>query len=157
MAPVLSFTAEELWQVFTGRKDDSVFFQTWYAMPVPAEAERLLAKWERLRELRNPVRKQIEELRAAGKVGSSLQAEADFHASGEDYELLASLDGELKFLMLTSDARVHRASDFRVDVEPSRNRKCERCWHYRGDVNDEGLCGRCVANLYGDGEKRAYA
>jgi isoleucyl-tRNA synthetase len=153
MAPVLSFTAEELWQVFT--KEESVFFTTWHELPRPADAAELTAKWARLRELRDPVRKQIEALRSEGKVGSSLQAEADFHASGKDYELLASLGGELKFLMLTSAARV-RAGDFRVEVEPSAHAKCERCWHYRPDVNDEGLCGRCQTNLRGPGEQRLH-
>src|SRR5437016_980418 len=117
-----------------------------------------LPKWERLRELRNPVRKKIEELRAAGQVGSSLQAEGDFHADGGDYELLRSLGEDLKFVMLTSAARVHRASgELRVEVAPSLHRKCERCWHYRPDVDDEALCGRCRSNLHGPGEKRLYA
>src|SRR5438309_179899 len=158
MAPILSFTAEELWQVFTGKRDDSVFFQTWHALPRPKDGAQLLPKWERLRELRNPVRKKIEELRAAGQVGSSLQAEVDFHADGGDYELLRSLGEDLKFVMLTSAARVHRASgELRVEVAPSLQRKCERCWHYRPDVDDEALCGRCRSNLHGPGEKRLYA
>jgi isoleucyl-tRNA synthetase len=158
MAPVLSFTAEELWQVLTGGRDDSVFFQTWHALPRAKDGAQLLPKWERLRELRNPVRKKIEELRAAGQVGSSLQAEADFYADGGDYELLRSLGEDLKFVMLTSAARVHRASgEPRVEVAPSLHRKCERCWHYRPDVDDEALCGRCRSNLHGPGEKRLYA
>ena len=94
MAPILSFTAEELWQAFTGAEDDSVFFQTWHELPQPADAGALVAKWTRLRELRNPVRKEIEALRAAGKVGSSLQAEVEFHAEGADHELLRSLGDE---------------------------------------------------------------
>src|SRR5436190_7608498 len=85
MAPILSFTAEELWQAFTGSADDSVFFHTWHELPQPKDAAALLARWTRLRELRTPVRKEIEELRTAGKVGSSLQAEVDFHAEGEDF------------------------------------------------------------------------
>jgi isoleucyl-tRNA synthetase len=157
MAPVLSFTAEELWQAFTGRKDDSVFFHTWHELPQPADAPALMAKWARLRELRNPVRKEIETLRAAGKVGSSLQAEVDFHADGADYEVLESLGDDLKFVMLTSAARVHRAPAPRVEVRPSTLRKCERCWHYRADVNEEALCGRCELNLNGPGEHRTYA
>jgi len=158
MAPILSFTAEELWQVFTEKRDDSVFFQTWHALPRPKDGAELLPKWERLRELRNPVRKKIEELRAAGQVGSSLQAEVDFHADGGDDELLRSLGEDLKFVMLTSAARVHRASgELRVEVAPSLQRKCERCWHYRPDVDDEALCGRCRSNLHGPGEKRLYA
>src|SRR5438445_2749754 len=91
MAPILSFTAEELWQAFTGQAGDSVFFHTWHELPQPADAAALLERWTRLRELRNPVRKEIEALRAAGKVGSSLQAEVEFHAEGADHELLRSL------------------------------------------------------------------
>ena len=164
MAPILSFTAEEVWAVFNGSKDDSVLFQTWYALPEVADGEPLLARWTRLRELRAPVRKQIEDLRTAGKVGSSLQAEADVHAEGADYELLARLGDDLRFVLLTSAARVRRvpqAAESRVDVTPSAHAKCERCWHYREDVGaDAGhpaLCGRCVSNLYGSGEPRTYA
>jgi isoleucyl-tRNA synthetase len=156
MAPILSFTAEELWHAFTGAEDDSVFFHTWYELPQPADAAALVAKWTRLRELRNPVRKEIEALRAAGKVGSSLQAEVEFHAEGADHELLRSLGEDLKFVMLTSAAHVHRGP-LQVEVKPSAHRKCERCWHYRADVNDEALCGRCQLNLNGPGERRSHA
>jgi isoleucyl-tRNA synthetase len=155
MAPVLSFTAEELWQVFTGRQDDSVFFHTWHEIPQPADAAALLAKWARLRELRDPVRKAIEALRAEGKVGSSLQAEVAIQAEGADYDALASLGDELKYLLITSAARVQRGSQS-VDVKPSSHPKCERCWHYAPDVNGEGLCGRCQSNLGGPGETRRY-
>ncbi len=164
LAPILSFTAEELWVAFTGSKDDSVFFQTWHALPEVANDEWLLAKWARLRELRGPVRKSIEDLRAAGKVGSSLQAEVEWRANGADYELLSGLGDDLRFVLLTSAARVTRAARAEtegVTVAPSAHRKCERCWHYRADVGaDPGhaqLCGRCVANLFGAGEPRAYA
>ncbi|HYL88932.1 MAG TPA: isoleucine--tRNA ligase, partial [Burkholderiales bacterium] len=156
MAPILSFTAEELWQAFTASKDDSVFFHTWHELPQPTDATALLSRWTRLRELRNPVRKDIEALRAAGKVGASLQAEVEFHAEGEDFELLRSLGEDLKFVMLTSAARVHRGP-LAVEVKPSGHRKCERCWHYRADVNDEALCGRCQTNLNGPGERRTHA
>jgi isoleucyl-tRNA synthetase len=164
LAPILSFTAEELWAAFTDSKDDSVFFQTWHALPEVAGAERLLAKWTRLRELRGPVRKSIEDLRAAGKVGSSLQAEVEWRANGADYELLAGLGDDLRFVLLTSAARVTRAARAEaegVSVAPSAHAKCERCWHYRADVGADPahaqLCGRCVANLFGAGEPRAYA
>jgi isoleucyl-tRNA synthetase len=155
MAPILSFTAEELWRIFTGKADDSVFFQTWHSVPRPADGAELLAKWQRLRELRDPVRKSIEALRTEGKVGSSLQAEVDFQASGRDYDLLASLGDELKFLMLTSAARV-REGQADVKVGASSQAKCERCWHYRPDVDSEGLCGRCQSNLRGPGETRTH-
>ena len=154
MAPILSFTAEELWKVFT--KEESVFFTTWHELPRPADAAELLANWGRLRQLRDPVRKEIESLRAAGKVGSSLQAEVQFGASGDDYELLASLGDELKFLLLTSAARLAKSDELEVRVSASANSKCERCWHYRADVNDEALCGRCQSNLRGPGEARRH-
>ena len=155
MAPILSFTAEELWRLFTGKGDDSVFFQTWHELPRPVDGGALLEKWTRLRELRDPVRKSIEALRAEGKVGSSLQAEVDLYATGRDYELLASLGEELRFLMLTSAARAH-SGEPSVKVVASSNAKCERCWHYTADVSDEGLCGRCRSNLRGPGEARRY-
>jgi isoleucyl-tRNA synthetase len=155
MAPILSFTAEELWRVFTAKADDSVFFHTWHPLPRPAQAEALLEKWARLRELRDPVRKAIEALRAEGKIGSSLQAELDYPASGRDYEILASLKDELKFLMLTSRAGV-RQGEGTVEVKPSEHVKCERCWHYTPDVNADGLCARCQGNLSGAGETRRH-
>ena len=154
IAPILSFTAEELWQVLT--KEESVFFATWHEVPQPADAAELMARWTRLRELRAPVRKQIEELRAAGSVGSSLQAEAEFRASGADYDLLASLGEDLKFLMLTSAASVRQSPEPGIEVKPSPHAKCERCWHYRADVNQEALCARCQSNLHGSGEKRVH-
>src|SRR5687768_14457899 len=154
MAPILSFTAEELWKVLT--KEESVFFTTWHEVPTPSDAAELIAKWTRLRELRDPVRKEIEALRAEGKVGSSLQAEVDIGAPGPDHALLASLGEDLKFLLLTSAARLTKSDELKVRVTPSEKRKCERCWHYRADVNDEALCGRCESNLRGAGEKRLH-
>ncbi|HYR35602.1 MAG TPA: isoleucine--tRNA ligase, partial [Burkholderiales bacterium] len=159
MAPILSFTAEEVWQHFGGAQDDSVFFHTLHKLPAVPDAEPLLAKWQRLRQLRDPVRKEIEALRAAGRVGSSLQANVDFHASGDDYDALASLGDELKFLLITSVARVHKGEQPgspAVKVTPSADSKCDRCWHYRSDVDDDGLCGRCRSNLNGPGEPRRF-
>jgi isoleucyl-tRNA synthetase len=161
MAPILSFTAEEVWRVFNGAEDDSVFFHTWHALPQVPDAASLLAKWDRLRELRDPVRKQIEELRVGNKVGSSLQADAEIRAEGEDYDLLASLGDALKYLLLTSAARVERSAQAGAVAIPSTHPKCERCWHYRDDVGASaehpGLCGRCISNLFGPGEPRPYA
>ena len=164
MAPILSFTAEELWPAFTGRQDDSVFFHTWHPLPAVPDGAALLARWGRLRELRNPVRKKIEALRASGQVGSSLQAEVELRVDGADYELLASLGEDLKFVLLTSAARVERAAgreDESVAVAASTHAKCGRCWHYRADVGASpghpDLCGRCIENLHGAGETRKHA
>ncbi|HJT61601.1 MAG TPA: isoleucine--tRNA ligase [Burkholderiales bacterium] len=156
IAPILSFTAEELWQEFARKQDDSVFFQTWHELPTPPNGGELLAKWARLRELRAPVRKEVEALRAGGKVGSSLQAEVEVTAPAADYELLASLGADLKFLMIASAARVTRGDELAAKVLPSVHPKCERCWHYLADVNGEGLCGRCQSNLRGPGETRKH-
>jgi isoleucyl-tRNA synthetase len=157
MAPILSFTAEEVWEHFAGKADDSVFYQTLHALPAQPDEGALISKWTRIRELRDPVRKQIEELRAAGKVGSSLQAEVELHAGAEDYAILASLGEDLKYVMLTSASRLAKGDEFQVKVAASGHQKCERCWHYRPDVTAEGLCGRCESNLRGPGEKRAHA
>jgi isoleucyl-tRNA synthetase len=155
MAPILSFTAEELWQAFTGQPDDSVFFHTLHELPAVADAPKLLAKWQRLRELRDPVRKEIEALRAADRIGASLQGEVELQADGADFDVLASLEDELKFMLITSAARVARGPGS-VEVTPSPHAKCDRCWHYRADVNDDGLCGRCQLNVNGAGETRRY-
>ena len=172
MAPVLSLTAEEAWAVFAAKKGrsensgagDSIFFHIWHTLPHVDGAEALLERWAKLRELRAPVRKEIEALRVAGKVGSSLQAELELQAAGPDYDLLASLGGDLKFVMLTSAARLERAPQgaaLRIEVAPSGHAKCERCWHYRADVGADaahpGICARCAGNLFGTGEERPYA
>ena len=160
MAPILSFTAEEIWAL--NCKADSVFLSVWHAPPAQADEDALLVRWARLRELRGLATKRIEELRAAGQVGSSLQADLTFLAEGADYDLLAGLGDDLRFVSITSAAKVERvAGETRVEVTALAHGKCERCWHVREDVNADpahpGLCGRCVSNLYGEGEIRVYA
>jgi isoleucyl-tRNA synthetase len=161
LAPVLSFTAEEIWQL--AGQSESVFFDRWHALPAQADEAELLARWSRLRELRALTTKRIEELRVAGAVGSSLQAEVTLLASGDDYDLLASLGDDLKFVLITSAARVEKSDgETRVEASASTHQKCERCWHYRDDVGADdaahpGLCGRCVSNLHGAGEARQHA
>jgi isoleucyl-tRNA synthetase len=169
MAPILSFTVEEAWAVFAGEKayldsDETIFTQTLWTFPELADGAALLAKYAVLREVRTSVTKQLEEVRASGAIGSSLQAELAIKASGEKYRLLASLDDDLKFVFITSQAQVLEVAgeaDESVVVTPSEAEKCERCWHYRRDVghNHEhpGLCGRCESNLFGSGEPRRFA
>lgn len=169
MAPILSFTAEEAWAVFAGQQtfadsDETIFTQTLWNFPEQADAEALLAKYTQLRAVRADVTKQLEEVRASGAIGSSLQAELTIKAAGEKHDLLASLDDDLKFVFITSQASVEQAAneaEESVQVTPSEAQKCERCWHYRRDVGVDhahaGLCGRCVANLFGKGEARRFA
>jgi isoleucyl-tRNA synthetase len=111
--------------------------------------------------VRADVQKELETVRVAGGIGSSLQAEVTLHASADTQALLAPLGDDLRFVLITSQARVVAAEADRVEVTPSAAKKCERCWHYRDDVDAHaehpGLCGRCVSNLYGEGEARTHA
>ena len=157
MAPFLSFTAEEAWKVFG--KSESIFLETYGTLP--AGDEGLMAKWERIRAIRDQVNKDIEALRAEGKVGASLQAEITLTVPPEDYDLLASLGEALKFVFITSAVRLERGEALATAVQASTHAKCERCWHYREDVGHDPahptICGRCVSNLYGTGEDRSHA
>jgi isoleucyl-tRNA synthetase len=159
MAPILSFTAEEVWTQLAG--DHSVFLHTWHDLPSQTGEADLLERWTRIRAVRAEVQKELETVRAAGSIGSSLQAEVTLHARPETQTLLAPLGDDLKFVLITSQARVAAADADRVEVTPSAAKKCDRCWHYRDDVDTHaehsGLCGRCVVNLHGDGEVRSHA
>ena len=164
IAPVLSFTAEEAWAVLHPGKEESIFLHTWAGVLPPASADEaaLAAKWSRIREIRALVTKRLEEIRAAGGLGSSLQAEVTVAVPGNDYELLESLGDDLRFVLITSGARLERRDGSpNVDVVVSSQPKCERCWHYRGDVGSSPahptICGRCVSNLEGAGEAREHA
>ncbi|MBL8356881.1 MAG: isoleucine--tRNA ligase [Delftia acidovorans] len=157
MAPFLSFTAEEAWKVFGD--SESIFLETYTDLPAGDEA--LLAKWARLREIRDVVNKDIEAVRTEGRVGSSLQAEVRVSAQPEDLALLQSLGDDLKFVFITSAAEALAGEALQAAVTPSSHAKCDRCWHYRADVgiNPEhpSLCGRCDSNLHGAGEERHKA
>jgi isoleucyl-tRNA synthetase len=162
MAPILSFTAEEAWEVLHPGKQESVFFHTWKdVLPAQGDEKALAERWKRLRELRAVVTKRLEDSRAAGEIGSSLQAEIVVGAAGADLALLRSLGEDLKFVFITSKAQVREAAELTVAVAPSAAPKCERCWHWRDDVGadrrHEALCARCVANLEGPGEVRRHA
>ncbi|WP_312791443.1 isoleucine--tRNA ligase [Diaphorobacter nitroreducens] len=157
MAPFLSFTAEEAWKVFG--QSETIYLETYQTIPTADEG--LAAKWERLREIRDAVNKEIETVRAAGTVGSSLQAVVTLTASPEDHALLASLGDDLKFVLIVSATHLVAGSALQISVAASSDAKCERCWHYRADVglNPEHptLCGRCDSNLHGAGENRVHA
>jgi isoleucyl-tRNA synthetase len=163
MAPFLSFTAEEAWKVFQPGRD-TIFTETYYVYPEVPGADALRSKWALLRAVRGNVTKALEEARAADRIGSSLQAEVTIRAAGEAYEALASLNDDLKFVLITSGAelvKVDAQADEGVDVVASKYMKCERCWHYRADVGAHAehptLCGRCFSNLFGEGESRSAA
>ena len=164
IAPVLSFTAEEIWSTMQAANDDSVFLHGYYATPQIANAAELQTRWQEIRAARNLVLKDLEASRADGKIGSSLQAEVVLHVGSAAGAALKSLGSDLRFVLITSAATVEITSDANVSmavVTPSAHAKCARCWHYRADVGSNAehatICGRCVGNLFGEGEKRVYA
>jgi isoleucyl-tRNA synthetase len=163
MAPFLSFTAEEAWRVFQPGAE-TIFTETYLVYPEVPGAAALVEKWKLLRQVRGEVSKALEEARVGNRIGSSLQAEIEVRACGARYDALASLGDDLKFVMITSAARlvkVDQASEESVLVETSRYLKCERCWHYREEIGSIAehptLCGRCFSNLFGSGEVRSAA
>jgi len=157
MAPFLSFTAEEAWKTFGS--SESIFFETFSDLGTPDAA--LLAKWSRIREIRDTANKDIEAVRAEGKVGASLQANITVTAPAADHALLASLGNDLKFVFITSKVTLQAGDALAVQVAVSEATKCERCWHYSDDVGHDAdhptLCGRCTSNLHGAGETRTVA
>ena len=160
MAPFLSFTAEEAWALVGN--SDSIFLETyWDFGTTQHDSAALLAKWTRIREIRDLVNKEIEVLRSAGQVGSSLQAELRLGADDADYALLASLGEDAKFVFITSALELLAENALSITPSASKHAKCERCWHYREDVGSDTahprLCGRCTSNLYGAGETRRVA
>ena len=172
MAPILSFTCEEAWTEMrrtflrnTELKDGlTIFTELYQELPAIDNSTELLAKWNRILAIRAQLNKELEDVRSAGNIGSALQAEVDVYANAQDYELLKSLDDDLKFVFIVSRATLHEdtsTTDVRFEIAASAHEKCERCWHYREDVNQNpehsGICGRCEDNLYGDGEDRHYA
>jgi isoleucyl-tRNA synthetase len=161
MAPILSFTAEEAWRLVHG-EDPTIFVRTWTDdLAQEAGTDELVAKWRRILAARASVQRELEAVRQSGAIGSSLQADVAITATAADYEALAALGNDLRFVTITSAATVALGDVLTVRVTPSANPKCERCWHWRADVGADvahpTLCGRCVSNLFGAGEPRQFA
>jgi len=170
LAPVCSFTAEEIWGEMPKRDSDTVMLATWYSELVEI-APDLRARFERLRAVRDVVGPRMEALRRDKAIGSSLAAEVTLEAEGVLASDLAALGDELRFLLLTSEAslgNVESADEateiqgckLRVAVAPTDHAKCVRCWHHRPDVGSDPahpeICGRCVQNVTGNGERRDW-
>ena len=168
MAPILSFTAEEIWPLLPGDRDDSVFFDEFYELPVPAAAQ---INWSSVISVREGVSKALEDQRANGAIGSGLEANVTIYAEDDLKATLEALGDELRFVFITSEAQVKPISEkskdakqvdnFWVGVTANENEKCVRCWHRREDVGSvaghEEVCGRCADNVDGSGEQRHYA
>jgi isoleucyl-tRNA synthetase len=172
LAPILSFTAEEIWRHLPGERAESVFLSLWHPLPpLPSSA----IDWTRLLALRSEVTRELEQLRAAGTIGAPLEAELDVYCNAAQYPHLSALGEELRFLMITSAARVHEVPEpppgaiaavavegggVWIRVGRTQAPKCERCWHHREDVGQRSehplLCVRCVENLETAGEHRRF-
>lgn len=173
LAPILSFTAEEIWRELPGERASSVFLSTWHDLPVAEDDSPV--NWQRLRDVRQAVSKELETLREAGTVGSPLEAEVRLYCTDELHAELARLGDELRFVFITSGASVHSESErpedavlagdegtrFWLTAAATTAAKCTRCWHRREDVGSNEahaeLCSRCVGNVEGPGEDRVYA
>jgi isoleucyl-tRNA synthetase len=177
LAPILSFTADEIWQAIPGERSDSIFLEQWYEFPTTTTPLKLdNTFWQQVLEVREAVSKHLEALRVAGEIGASLDAEVDLFCGSELYQNLENIEDELRFVLITSYARIHRETErgdqgahhtlssgdeLWISVKACGFEKCVRCWHRREDVGSHKdhpeLCGRCVENVAGDGEQRHYA
>ena len=167
LAPILSFTAEEIWQALPGPRSVTVFTSTWHQLPA---AEPHL-DWGLLLQVRELASRALEAERVAGRIGSGLDARVHVYADGPAQETLARLGEELRFVFITSGAAVAAAADRPTDAlvagdigvtaTATTDTKCVRCWHRRPDVGaasgHEAVCGRCAANVDGPGEHRQFA
>lgn len=164
LAPILSFTAEEIWRYLPGKRAESVFLNKWYEnWPQFKTTEKI--SWETIINLRTEVNKEIEKYRNDGKIGSALEAEVEINCAKELADNLNKIGNELRFVFITSDARVKtkQDGDYTITIIPiaDTKKKCARCWHRRTDVGTHTahpeLCGRCVENVAGKGEQRLFA
>ena len=174
MAPIMSFTAEEIVTYLKGFDHSSIFLSTWYSelAPLPSDAYLNQAHWKTLRVVRDAVNKEMENQRQQGILGSPLEAAVTLYCDTALYEILQRLKNELRFMLITSSAIVLSSESRPADVivtdvpglllqlSPIQHVKCDRCWHRVGDVNADpaypGLCGRCIVNVGGVGEERHY-
>jgi len=176
ISPILSFTADEVWQHIPGENSESIFLENWYTFPNLIESKTFsMDFWSELIELRVAVSKQLEKLRVAGQIGSSLDAEVKLYCGTEIKEKLSLLQNELRFALITSDAEVfpdsekpshanhvtlNNGDEIWIDAFVSSHKKCIRCWHHRDDTGSNSehpdLCSRCIENVEGNGEKRKF-
>ncbi len=175
VAPILSFTAEEIWENLPGDRGESVFLEQWYGGLQNLNAGESMGRdyWQQVMAVRAAVNREMETRRAAGELRGSLDAQVTLYCSAELNEQLQALGEELRFVLITSGAALRDLADapaeaaatelagLRLQVNVSGHEKCERCWHRRPEVGQieahPTLCGRCVENVDGDGERRRFA
>jgi Isoleucyl-tRNA synthetase len=169
VSPILSFTSEEVWQYLPGASSESIFLQTWYE---DLEGDFKNHSIEVARDINIYLRKELEQMRRDKVIGSSLDAEVDIYCNDDIYQALLELKSELRFVFITSEARIHSLTDKPTDaveinkflaiiVKQSNHEKCVRCWHHREEIGENNLhkelCGRCIENVAGKGEIRVFA
>ena len=172
IAPILSFTADEMWPVIAGDRSQSVFVAEWYKLPAESSEAFGNEYWELVAQVKNAVNKVLEVKRGAGEVGGSLGTEVVLFCDATLQQQLQKLGNELRFVLITSTAEVRALADaqeavatdvngLKVSVKKSIHPKCTRCWHHRADVGrfamHPELCARCVENVDGQGELRKFA
>ncbi|MGR9052550.1 MAG: class I tRNA ligase family protein, partial [Gammaproteobacteria bacterium] len=174
LAPIISYTADEIWQYLPGERGESVFLETWYDGLFVLDNDDLMNRefWNKVMAIRVEVSKQLEQTRKQGLIGAALNAEVTLYADERYFPVLKPLESELHFVFITSKATVEALSSspleamdtelngLRVKVAASEHKKCVRCWHQREDVGTHSehpeLCGRCIENVDGDGEPRQF-
>jgi isoleucyl-tRNA synthetase len=175
LAPIISYTADEIWQYMPGERSESVFLETWYQGLVKLDTDSALTRefWQQVMAVRTAVSKELEKSRTKGDIGSSLNAEVELYCKPRFFNDLNQLAEELHFIFITSNASViaeqfspedaiqTEIDGVKLKVLVSEHKKCVRCWHHRYDVGEYAehpeLCGRCVENVAGTGEHRQYA
>ncbi len=165
IAPVLSFTADEMWSYIPGARAGNVLFATWYdgLAPLPDDAALSAKDFENLLALREQMSKVLEPMRAAGHIGAALEAEIELRCGVSDQNWLAPFVDELRFLLISGDVRIvpdAATNTIVVSATATNKPKCLRCWHYREDVGTHAghpqLCGRCIDNIEAEGEDRRW-
>ena len=171
VAPILSFTAEEIWTFIPGDREASIFLAEWYSLPLAESISITDSDWALIAEARNAVNKVLEGKKEEG-IQKSLEAEVTLYADSELQNALSKLGDELRFVLITSEAHLKPITEaggaeptevegLKLSVVKTAYAKCERCWHHREDVGSHKeypeICGRCVDNVSGSGEQRLYA
>ncbi len=175
LAPITSFTSDEIWQYIPGERSDSIFLETWYEGLFTLDTDTAMDRefWEKISVVRSAVSKEIEQVRSKGEIGSSLNAEVELYCNEDYLSTLNLIASELHFVFITSgttlfdeqfcpdDAIQTEVEGIRLKVTASEHEKCTRCWHHREDIgvnkDHPELCGRCVENIVGNGETRQFA
>jgi isoleucyl-tRNA synthetase len=172
LAPILSFTAEEAWSFLPGERNESVLLNTWHEFPAGSERTSTI-DWPAFIALKADVARELERLRSSGAIGAPLEAEVSVFVTASQASRFGALHDEMRFLLITSQARVievetppaaavpTHAEGVWIEVKPSSQPKCVRCWNLRSDVGGDPrhpeLCARCVVNIEGPGEERKFA